>query len=128
SVVGTLALIGFPGFSGFYSKDALIEAVHASTMPWAGYAYWCVLLGVFVTALYSFRLLFLVFHGPERIDAAGRKHLHESPPAAPVSRRSSAAGSRRSRSCSASISRARSSCSSATTCLRKWARNSTVRR
>ena len=80
SVVGTLALIGFPGFSGFYSKDALIEAVHASTMPWAGYAYWCVLLGVFVTALYSFRLLFLVFHGPERIDAEVRKHLHESPP------------------------------------------------
>jgi len=79
SVVGTLALIGFPGFSGFFSKDALIEAVHASTTPGAGYAFWCVLIGVFVTSLYSFRLLFLVFHGEERIDAHAKEHLHESP-------------------------------------------------
>ena len=79
SVIGTLALIGFPGFSGFYSKDALIEAVHLSTTPGAGYAYWCVLLGVFVTALYSFRLLFVVFHGEERIDHHAREHLRESP-------------------------------------------------
>jgi len=79
SVVGTLALVGFPGFSGFFSKDALIEAVHLSATPGAGFAYWCVLLGVFVTALYSFRLLFLVFHGPERIDAHAREHLHEPP-------------------------------------------------
>jgi NADH-quinone oxidoreductase subunit L len=79
SVVGTLALIGFPGFSGFFSKDALIEAVGASTIPWSGYAYACVLLGVFVTALYSFRLLFLVFHGEERIDPHVKEHLHESP-------------------------------------------------
>ena len=79
SVIGTLALIGFPGFSGFYSKDALIEAVHLSTTPGAGYAYWCVLLGVFVTALYSFRLLFVVFHGEERIDRHAREHLEESP-------------------------------------------------
>jgi NADH-quinone oxidoreductase subunit L len=79
SLIGTLALIGFPGFSGFFSKDALIEAVHASATPGAGYAYWCVLLGVFVTALYSFRLLFLVFHGPERIDHHAKEHLHESP-------------------------------------------------
>jgi NADH-quinone oxidoreductase subunit L len=57
----------------------LIEAVHASETPGAGYAYWCVLLGVFVTALYSFRLLFLVFHGKERIDAHAKEHLHESP-------------------------------------------------
>src|SRR5690606_40344154 len=63
SVVGTLALIGFPGFSGFYSKDALIEAVHAASPPGSGYAYWCVRLGVVVTSLYSFRLLFVVFHG-----------------------------------------------------------------
>jgi NADH-quinone oxidoreductase subunit L len=79
SLIGTLALIGFPGFSGFFSKDALIEAVYASTTPGAGYAYWCVLLGVFVTALYSFRLLFLVFHGKERIDHHAKEHLHEPP-------------------------------------------------
>ena len=79
SLIGTLALIGFPGFSGFFSKDALIEAVHLSTIPGASYAYWCVLLGVFVTALYSFRLLFVVFHGEERIDPHAREHLKESP-------------------------------------------------
>jgi len=79
ALIGTLALIGFPGFSGFFSKDALIEAVHASTTWGSGYAYWCVLLGVFVTALYSFRLLFLVFHGEERIDPHAREHLRESP-------------------------------------------------
>jgi NADH-quinone oxidoreductase subunit L len=77
SLIGTLALVGFPGFSGFFSKDALIEAVHLSRTPGAGYAYWCVLLGVFVTALYSFRLLFLVFHGKERIDPHAKEHLHE---------------------------------------------------
>ena len=79
SLIGTLALIGFPGFSGFFSKDALIEAVHASTIPGATYAYWCVLVGVFVTALYSFRLLFLVFHGEERMDHHTKEHLHEPP-------------------------------------------------
>ncbi|HSG65460.1 MAG TPA: proton-conducting transporter membrane subunit, partial [Gammaproteobacteria bacterium] len=79
SLIGSLALIGFPGFSGFFSKDALIEAVHASTTPGAHYAYWCVLLGVFVTALYSFRMFFLVFHGEERIDPHVKSHLHESP-------------------------------------------------
>ena len=79
ALIGTLALVGFPGFSGFFSKDALIEAVHASTTFGAGFAYWCVLLGVFVTALYSFRLLFLVFHGEERIDPEAKAHLHESP-------------------------------------------------
>jgi len=79
SLIGTLALIGFPGFSGFFSKDALIEAVHASHTPGASYAYWCVLLGVFVTALYSFRLLFLVFHGQARMDEHTKHHLHETP-------------------------------------------------
>ena len=78
-LVGALALIGFPGFSGFFSKDALIEAVHASHLPGAGYAYWCVLLGVFVTAFYTFRLVFMTFHGEERMDAHTREHLHESP-------------------------------------------------
>jgi NADH-quinone oxidoreductase subunit L len=79
ALIGTLALVGFPGFSGFFSKDALIEAVHLSETPGATYAYWCVLLGVFVTALYSFRLLFLVFHGKERIDPHAKEHLHEPP-------------------------------------------------
>lgn len=79
SVIGTLALIGFPGFSGFFSKDALIEAVHLSSLPGATFAFWCVLLGVFVTSLYSFRLLFMVFHGAERMDDHAKEHLHESP-------------------------------------------------
>jgi NADH-quinone oxidoreductase subunit L len=79
SLIGTLALIGFPGFSGFFSKDALIEAVGASETWGSGYAYLCVLLGVFVTSLYSFRLLLLVFHGEERIDPHTKEHLHESP-------------------------------------------------
>ena len=73
-LVGSLALIGFPGFSGFFSKDALIEAVHLSRLPAAGYAYWCVLLGVFVTAFYSFRLVFMTFHGPERFSTAAEDH------------------------------------------------------
>jgi NADH-quinone oxidoreductase subunit L len=79
SVIGTLALIGFPGFSGFFSKDALIEAVHASTTPGHTLAYWAVLSGVFITALYSFRLLFVVFHGQERMDHHTKEHLHETP-------------------------------------------------
>ncbi|MEW6354079.1 MAG: NADH-quinone oxidoreductase subunit L [Pseudomonadota bacterium] len=83
-LAGTLALIGFPGFSGFFSKEAIIEAVHHSTLPGAGFAYIMVLSGVFVTALYSFRLLFLVFHGKERIDDHARHHLHESPPVVTV--------------------------------------------
>ena len=79
SLIGTLALIGFPGFSGFFSKDAIIEAVHASHTPGHGFAYLCVLLGVFITAFYSFRMFFLVFHGEERFDDHTREHLHESP-------------------------------------------------
>src|SRR5262245_53569480 len=79
SVIGTLALIGFPGFSGFFSKDALIEAVHASTTPGHTLAYWAVLIGVFITSLYSFRLLFVVFHGKERMDHHTQEHLHETP-------------------------------------------------
>ncbi|HXZ60347.1 MAG TPA: NADH-quinone oxidoreductase subunit L [Steroidobacteraceae bacterium] len=64
--IGALALIGTPFFSGFYSKDAIIEAVGESHRFGSGFAYLCVLLGVFVTALYTFRMLFLTFHGPER--------------------------------------------------------------
>ena len=79
SLVGSLALIGFPGFAGFFSKDAIIEAVHDSHLAGAGFAYVAVLLGVFVTALYSFRMFFIVFHGEERIDPHAKEHLHESP-------------------------------------------------
>ncbi len=78
-LVGSLALIGFPGLSGFFSKDIIIEAIRASSTEGAGYAYWCVLIGVFVTALYSFRLVFMTFHGRERMDEHTREHLHESP-------------------------------------------------
>jgi NADH-quinone oxidoreductase subunit L len=67
-LVGSLALIGTPLFAGFYSKDSIIEAVHLSHLPGAGFAYFAVLAGVFVTAFYSFRLYFLVFHGKERYD------------------------------------------------------------
>jgi NADH-quinone oxidoreductase subunit L len=66
SLLGSLALIGTPLFSGFYSKDSIIEAVHASTLPGSGFAYFAVVAGVFVTAFYSFRMYFLVFHGEER--------------------------------------------------------------
>ncbi len=78
-LIGSLALIGTPFFSGFYSKDMIIEAVHHSSLPGSGYAYFAVLTSVFVTALYSFRLIFLVFHGQERMDAETKAHLHESP-------------------------------------------------
>jgi NADH-quinone oxidoreductase subunit L len=66
SLVGSLALIGTPFFSGFYSKDSIIEAAHASHLPGAGFAIFSVTAGVFVTAFYSFRMYFLVFHGEER--------------------------------------------------------------
>ena len=79
SLAGSLALIGFPGTAGFFSKDALIEAVGHSGIAGSGYAYYCVLAGVLITALYSFRMFFLVFHGKERIDEDARHHLHESP-------------------------------------------------
>jgi NADH-quinone oxidoreductase subunit L len=75
--IGALALVGTPFFAGFYSKDAIIEAVRESHRYGAGFAYWCVLLGVFVTALYTFRLLFLTFHGPERFRAAAPAHAQE---------------------------------------------------
>ena len=79
SLIGTLALIGTPGFAGFFSKESIIEAVRHSTLPGSGFAWVCVLAGVFVTALYSFRMYFLVFHGTERMDAHAREHLHETP-------------------------------------------------
>jgi NADH-quinone oxidoreductase subunit L len=67
-LLASLSLIGTPFFSGFYSKDEIIMAVHASQLPAAGFAYFAVLAGVFITAFYSFRLYFLVFHGKERFD------------------------------------------------------------
>jgi NADH-quinone oxidoreductase subunit L len=78
-LIGTLALIGTPGFAGFYSKDSILEAVHYSHIPGAGFAYFAVMLGVFVTSFYSFRLYFLVFHGKERMDHHTQEHLHETP-------------------------------------------------
>jgi len=77
SLIGSLALIGFPGFAGFFSKDTIIEAVHLSNIPGSDFAYIAVLAGVFITALYSFRMFFLVFHGKERMDEHTREHLHE---------------------------------------------------
>jgi NADH-quinone oxidoreductase subunit L len=77
SLIGALALIGTPFFSGFYSKDALIDAVHGSQRFGAGYAYGCVLIGVFVTALYTFRLIFMTFHGRERLDHHTQEHFHD---------------------------------------------------
>jgi NADH-quinone oxidoreductase subunit L len=79
SVIGSLALAGIPPFSGFFSKDAIIEAVHHSNIPGAGLAYAAVLMGVVVTAFYSFRLIFMVFHGEPRMDKQARSHLKESP-------------------------------------------------
>ena len=78
-LIGALALIGFPGFSGFFSKDAIIEAVHLSALPSAGFAYYAVMTCVVITALYTFRLFFLVFHGKERMDNETWSHLHEAP-------------------------------------------------
>ena len=84
ALIGSLALIGFPGTAGFFSKDLLIEAVKDShwqqTDQWIYWiAYLSVLLGVFITALYTFRMFFLVFHGEERMDAKTKSHLHETP-------------------------------------------------
>src|ERR1043165_4345963 len=76
SLLGSLALIGTPFFAGFYSKDSIIEAVGASHLPGSGFAYFAVVAGVFITAFYSFRMYFLVFHGKERYDQAP-KHAHD---------------------------------------------------
>ena len=73
-LVGSLALIGTPFFSGFYSKDSIIEAVEVSNLPGAGFAYVAVVAGVFVTAFYTFRMYFLVFHGKERFGKAHHDH------------------------------------------------------
>jgi len=77
-LLASLALIGTPFFSGFYSKDSIIEAVHASHLPAAGFAHFAVLAGVFITAFYSFRLYFLVFHGKERYDQNPEAHAEDA--------------------------------------------------
>lgn len=77
--IGALALAAIPPFSGFFSKDAIIEAVHLSTIPGAHYAYFCVLAGAFITPLYIFRAFFLTFHGESRMDQHTREHVKESP-------------------------------------------------
>ena len=77
--VGTLALMGFPGFSGFYSKDAILSAVGHIERAGASLAEVLLVAGVIVTALYSFRLMYLVFHADTRMDEKTREHAHESP-------------------------------------------------
>ena len=79
ALIGTLALIGFPGFAGFYSKDMIIEAVHFSQLPFADWVYVAVILGVFITAFYSLRMFFLVFHGESRMDEHTASHVKEPP-------------------------------------------------
>jgi len=77
--IGSLALAGIPPFAGFFSKDAIIEAVHESHIFGSGFAYFAVITGVFVTAFYSFRLVFMTFHGKPRMDEHTKDHLRESP-------------------------------------------------
>lgn len=78
-LVGSLALSAIPPFSGYYSKDAIIDAVHLSQIPGAVYAYYCVLAGAFVTPLYTFRALFMTFHTTNKTDASLAGHIKESP-------------------------------------------------
>ncbi|MEM7292836.1 MAG: NADH-quinone oxidoreductase subunit L, partial [Pseudomonadota bacterium] len=79
SLIGSLALIGAPGFAGYFSKDAIIIAAQNSEIAGSTFAYCSVLAGVFITALYSFRMFFLVFHGETRMDEHTREHAHECP-------------------------------------------------
>ncbi len=78
-LIGTLALCAIPPFAGFYSKDTIIEAAKLTTIPGGFYAYCCVVIGAFVTAVYSFRAFFMTFHGQPRMDAETLDHVHESP-------------------------------------------------
>lgn len=78
-VIGSLALCAFPPFAGFYSKDTIIEVAQLSQIPGSSYAYFCVAAGAMVTALYSFRALFMTFHGKPRMDEHTFNHVHESP-------------------------------------------------
>lgn len=78
-VIGSLALCAFPPFAGFYSKDTIIEVAQLSKIPGSSYAYFCVAAGAMVTALYTFRSLFMTFHGKPRMDEHTLSHVHESP-------------------------------------------------
>lgn len=78
-IIGSLALCAVPPFAGFYSKDTIIEAAKLSEIPGSGYAYFCVAIGAFVTAVYTFRSLFMTFHGKPRMDEHTWSHVHESP-------------------------------------------------
>ncbi len=78
-LIGGLALCAIPPFAGFYSKDTIIEAVQLSTIPGSSYAYFCVAVGAMVTAIYTFRALFITFHGKPRMDEHTLSHVHESP-------------------------------------------------
>lgn len=78
-VIGSLALCAFPPFAGFYSKDTIIEVAQLSKIPGSSYAYFCVAVGAMVTALYSFRALFMTFHGKPRMESHTFNHVHESP-------------------------------------------------
>ncbi len=78
-LIGSLALCAIPPFAGFYSKDTIIEAVQLSTIPGSAYAYFCVAVGAIVTAVYTFRALFMTFHGKPRMDDHTWSHVHESP-------------------------------------------------
>ena len=78
-IIGSLALCAIPPFSGFYSKDTIIDAVHLATIPGSSYAYFCVSLGAMITAIYTFRALIMTFHGKPRMDVEIWDHVHESP-------------------------------------------------
>ncbi|MGE5639560.1 MAG: NADH-quinone oxidoreductase subunit L [Clostridia bacterium] len=78
-LVGALANAGLPPFAGFFSKDAILEAVHGSETPGAHFAWWLLVAAVLAGGVYSFRLVFMTFHGEPRMDAHAREHLHESP-------------------------------------------------
>ncbi|WP_131795743.1 NADH-quinone oxidoreductase subunit L [Fluoribacter gormanii] len=78
-VIGSLALCAIPPLAGFYSKDTIIEAVQLSQIPGSGYSYFCVVVGAGITAMYSFRSLFMTFHGKPRMDEHTLSHVHESP-------------------------------------------------
>jgi NADH-quinone oxidoreductase subunit L len=77
--IGNLALAGIPPFAGFYSKDTIIDAAWAAGTPVGHYAYWLGILAAFLTSFYSWRLLFMTFHGKSRADHHTLEHVHESP-------------------------------------------------
>lgn len=78
-LIGSFALIALPPFAGFFSKDTIIEVAGLAEIPGSSYAYFCVLAGAFVTALYTFRSFFMTFHGKPRMSVAQYDHIHESP-------------------------------------------------